>query len=119
MDLSELLLRLERALADRNPAGVEGGLVSLLADDFIEFGRSGTVWTRDSIAPMLEDGPVATPAQFDDFVTTRLSDGVVLVTYRGAFAVRSSIWIRREGRWQMRFHQGTPLPVGSGDTTTT
>lgn len=37
-----------------------------------------------------------------------LSDEVALVTYRGAKANRASVWIRRDGQWQMRFHQGTP-----------
>jgi glyoxylase I family protein len=104
------LRRLEQALADRDPEGIDGGLPSLLADDFREFGRSGTVWTRDSIAPLLERGAVAEGVRLDDFEVHELSDGVVLVTYRGAMALRSSIWIRRAGRWQLRFHQGTPVP---------
>ena len=24
--------------------------------------------------------------------------------------LRSSIWIRRDGRWRLAFHQGTPVP---------
>ncbi len=40
-----------------------------------------------------------------------LGDGVVLATYRitaPATSIRSSVWIRREDAWQVRFHQGTP-----------
>jgi hypothetical protein len=33
------LLRLETVLASRDPAGIEGGL-SLIAEDFVEFGRA-------------------------------------------------------------------------------
>lgn len=59
MDLRDELLRLEAALAARDPNGVEGGLMSVIADDFVEFGRSGRVWTRDSIREPLEVPPGA------------------------------------------------------------
>ena len=105
--LRDLLLRYEAALAARDAEGIEGGLMSLIADDFIEFGRSGRVWTRDSIREPLE-GPPAAPVPIDRFEVAELGDDVALVTYRGALANRSSVWVRRDGRWQLRFHQGTP-----------
>ena len=46
----------------------------------------------------------------EDFAVTRLGVGVALVTYRSRdprHAKRSSIWVRRDGHWLMRFHQGT------------
>jgi glyoxylase I family protein len=46
----------------------------------------------------------------EDFAVARLGVGVALVTYRSRdprHARRSSIWVRRNGRWQMVFHQGT------------
>jgi glyoxylase I family protein len=46
----------------------------------------------------------------EDFAVTRLAAGAALVTYRSRdprHARRSSIWVRRGGRWVMRFHQGT------------
>ncbi len=107
------LLRLERALADRNPDGVPEGLLSLLAEEFMEIGRSGRIWTKGSIAALLQSGPAPIPTPFEDFRVDQLSPGLCLVTYRGAMAIRSSIWVLRDGRWQMRFHQGTPLPVES------
>ncbi len=52
-----------------------------------------------------------------DFKTLVLAPDVVLVTYRAVrqlgheaspiTSLRSSIWQRIDGRWQMRFHQGT------------
>lgn len=106
-DLPDELLRYEAALAARDPSGVEAGLMSLIADDFVEFGRSGRVWTRDSIRELLE-GPPTAAVPIDRFEVARLADSVALVTYRGAMANRSSVWVRRDGRWQLRFHQGTP-----------
>jgi hypothetical protein len=101
------LLRLETALASRDPGGIDGDLMSLVADDFVEFGRSGRTWTRESIRESLE-GPKSQPVPIDRFEAVELAGGVVLVTYRTADAKRSSIWVRRDGRWQIRFHQGTP-----------
>jgi hypothetical protein len=47
----------------------------------------------------------------DDFDVAPLADGVRLVTYRatagGRRSMRASIWVRRRGRWRLRFHQGT------------
>ena len=90
------LLRLEVALASRDPAGIEGGLMSLIADDFLEFGRSGRVWTAESIRAVLEVPP-GEAVTIEDFEIAELADGVVLATYLmpGPPPVnRSSIWIR-------------------------
>ncbi len=106
--LRDQLLALERALAARVPGGVPGGLIALVADDFLEFGRSGRVWTRDSIRDLLDGPPDASLGSWEDVAVAELADGVALVTYRTAATNRSSIWVRREGRWLIRFHQGTP-----------
>ncbi len=106
--LRDELLRYETALATRSADGLEGGLTSLLADDFLEFGRSGRVWTRESVEVLLTERPTG-PIGIDGFELARLGDDVALVTYRAAGANRSSIWVRRAGRWQIRFHQGTPV----------
>jgi len=89
------------------------------APDFFEFGRSGRVYAREEM--------MFQPGQFDtidatlplaDFSARWLSDDVVQVTYvsevrydteilRGR---RSSLWSLLNGRWRLRFHQGTPIP---------
>jgi len=109
-DVRDELLRLESALASRDPAGVEGGLMSLIAEDFVEFGKSGRVWTARSIRDLLEI-PVTASISIEDFEVAELGNCVVLATYLmpGSPSVnRSSIWVRRRGRWLIRFHQGTP-----------
>jgi len=112
-DLRGRLIRYEVALALRDPTGIDGGLMSLIADDFVEFGRSGRIWDRDSIRALLE-GPVVESTSIDlvadRFEVAELLDGVALVTYRSPRVNRSSIWLCREGRWQLRFHQGTAVP---------
>lgn len=91
-------------------------LGTILAEDFFEFGSSGRVWDRQTI---LEDVPGEAPFRWsiEDFVVRLLAPGVALTTYRlstGSFegtdvrtTLRSSVWVQREGRWVMVFHQGT------------
>lgn len=116
--LSETLRDLECALHRREVRNSAGRLCELLAEDFVEFGVSGTVWTRAAIIAALRE---ETPAEchVDDFAVRRLGDDTVLVTYRAhrvanaqrpaADSLRSSIWRFAGQRWQMIFHQGTAL----------
>jgi hypothetical protein len=88
----------------------------LLARDFVEFGASGRVWSRDETLAALT-GEAFEPPILEDFRCRLLAEGVVLVTYRtvrgdtgtGARQVnlRSSIWCRQAKGWVLRFHQGT------------
>jgi hypothetical protein len=105
--MHDQLFRYETALATRDPAGIEGGLMALIAEDFLEFGRSGRTWTRASIRAVLEEAP-SPSVSIEAFDVARLADDVALATYRAAHANRSSVWVHRDGRWQLRFHQGTP-----------
>ncbi len=103
------LLRLELALASRDPSGLTVPLGQLIADDFVEFGASGAAWTADSVRDMLVSPTQAKPT-FEDFEVAALANDVMLVTYRVATPVRSnrsSVWVRRDGSWRIRFHQGT------------
>jgi hypothetical protein len=92
-------------------------VAELLADDFLEFGSSGRMFTKPQIIDSLQwESP--TRVALREVQSRTLAPGVVLVTYRAvrqgesekqvAYSLRSSIWRWREGRWQMIFHQGTP-----------
>jgi hypothetical protein len=87
----------------------------LLANDFREFGSSGRVWNKQQILDLLEIES-AFQATMQDFQAIELVSGVFLVTYTAVVdrpgakttaSLRTSIWIMRNGRWQMVFHQGT------------
>lgn len=118
MDLAAHLLDLETQLHRQDVRADEAALRRLIADDFFEFGVSGTVWTRDAVIEALR-GESFSPREVTDFRLTLLADEVALVTYRGhrvatpqraaSDSLRSSIWRLNDGRWQMQFHQGTPL----------
>lgn len=95
--------RFDRALMDQT-----------FAPDFHEFGRSGRRYTRDE---MLFDAKDAEEidATLHGLKITDLSTTLALVTYISEvraetteWANRASIWDRTSGRWQLRFHQGTP-----------
>ncbi|PXV58564.1 hypothetical protein SAMN04487785_11576 [Dyella jiangningensis] len=118
MDLAAHLLDLETRLHRQDVRADAAALRELIAEDFFEFGVSGTVWTREAVIEALR-GESFSPREVTDFRLTLLADDVALVTYRGhrfatperpaSDSLRSSIWRLRDGRWQMRFHQGTLL----------
>jgi hypothetical protein len=101
------VVALELSLLDpavrRSPERVE----RLLHPRFREFGASGAVWDRDSIVAALaaEVGTALTPTDVD---AREVAGGVVLVTYRVADSLRSSLWVEGPDGWQLLFHQGTP-----------
>lgn len=89
-------------------------LAALIADDFREFGTSGRIFDKASIlAELANESPVE--LSLTDFACQQLAPDAALVTYHSQRtdatatrrAVRSSVWIHRDGRWQILFHQGT------------
>jgi hypothetical protein len=87
----------------------------LLADEFCEFGSSGRRFTKQEIVEALQK-EAAGRISIQDFQAHILASGVALVTYQATrqaapnqvtISLRSSLWVRREERWQMLFHQGT------------
>jgi len=103
-------------MARRSPAAFP----SLIDADFEEFGASGRRWDRPAIVALLAEVPPA-DVTIEAFTAAPLTGHVVLVTYRSIarapgvparHAWRSSVWVRRDGRWLIRFHQGTPAVAG-------
>jgi hypothetical protein len=103
-DLEEQLLHPDRQ-QDRST------LYPLLADDFKEFCSSGRIFNRSqTVEAMQNSSPRA--ATISHFNITPLAEGVVLATYHTntltSISHRSSLWVLRDKRWQLLFHQGTP-----------
>ena len=127
MDVNDHLRALEEALLTPALRRDQSRLATLIADDFREFGSSGRIFSKVEILDALQT-EVPAKLHLEDFETTPLAPGAVLVTYRvqrkalavaampgqlgsseqAAVSLRSSVWVQREGRWQMLFHQGTP-----------
>lgn len=106
---------LEEKLLSREFRRDREAVAELLAEGFREFGSSGRVWNKREILDQLETEEFF-EAEIEDFRTTELAAGTLLVTYRAtihrpgaepAMSLRSSIWIKREGCWRILFHQGT------------
>jgi hypothetical protein len=116
MDVSETLRELEASLLTNAVRRDRARVSELLAEEFCEFGRSGTVYTKAEILNFLQTEEEIR-VLVEEFACQRVSDGVALVTYRSERteaggetiqALRSSLWVWRDERWQMVFHQGTP-----------
>jgi hypothetical protein len=88
----------------------------ILAPDFFEYGRSGRFYTReDTLA--LPSQQIHATIPLIEFEARLIDLDVAQLTYISVVdypegeerALRSSLWSRTDGRWQLRFHQGTPL----------
>jgi hypothetical protein len=119
MELSQTLIKLELRLLSQATRSDAEEISRLLADDFIEFGASGSIWTKSDVVEQLPH-QTFTQRTISEFTVKQLSEDAALVTYRcqtsandqrrSTISLRSSIWRRTGEHWQMVFHQGTPLP---------
>jgi hypothetical protein len=113
-EMSALFLHLETQLMDPEFRKDSAKVSEQLADDFREFGSSGRHWTRQEILDLLATEPTYSAPEIEDFRIQKIASDVVLVTYRArrvdTATLRSSIWIYRDEKWQILFHQGTKIP---------
>ncbi len=112
-EVSAYLIAQEQRLHSREVRGDVSAVAALLSDDFLEFGASGRIWTREEIIEALASETECTITSVD-FACRMLSPSLALITYIAETgnrrSLRSSIW-RLEGEsWRMLFHQGTPIP---------
>jgi hypothetical protein len=85
-------------------------LIPLFADEFKEFCISGRIFNRQQVIDaLLKSEP--RPGTINNYYVESLAENVALATYRATTARvvshRSSLWIFRDDRWQLFFHQGT------------
>jgi glyoxylase I family protein len=116
-DLAAHLFRLEQQLLEPSLRRDAAALTSLLAEGFREFGGSGRIYTRQQIIDALAAESPHT-ITLSDPLCQQLAEDLALLTYRStrtialaaaSHALRSSLWIYRDHRWQMLFHQGTRI----------
>lgn len=108
--VTDILLDLERALLSSEIRSDPRRLEALLHPDFTEIGQSGRLWTRS--AALAELAPLDGLPAVEYVASQTLSADLVLLTWRSRrpdrVVLRSSLWQRMDGRWRLRFHQGTP-----------
>lgn len=105
------VVELEQELLDPDVRSDFGQLAFLLHPEYREVGRSGRLWDRDEVVEALVEESERHEA-FELLETARLGPDLIQVLYRtesaNGSALRSSLWQRSDGRWRLRFHQGTP-----------
>jgi hypothetical protein len=109
-ELQDHLYTLEERLLHPDREADRTALIPLFADEYKEFCTSGRIYSRQqTIDVLLTSAP--RPATILHFNITQLAENVVLATYRATTSIasshRSSLWIFRNGRWLLFFHQGT------------
>jgi hypothetical protein len=117
-NLKQIIYDLETSLLQSEVRLSEQHLIELLADDFMEFGSSGRVFSKSDIVERLPNDPETEKVQYsvENFEVRELAENIVLATYKATkihedeseiISLRSSIWRETNGKWQMFFHQGT------------
>lgn len=117
--IQDELFQMEQRLLHPEVRTSKGDLMVILADDFVEFGSSGRIFYKQQIIEDLINSH--TPQmEIKDFQAIPLASDIVLTTFRVVKhikpegeeiknSLRSSIWKFIDDRWQIVFHQGTPI----------
>ena len=109
---------LEEALHRAETRRCRDAVEALLAEGFVEFGASGSVYDRATMIGLLaeESGSDEGDFQASNYRLVPVSQDAVLLTYvtdrshpdgSKRRVLRSSIWKHDGQKWQMLFHQGT------------
>lgn len=114
-DLLSTLGALELALHHPGSALHRDALDALLHPDFHEVGKSGQAYSRAQVLDFLSQHPGPKPTEAHDLQVSLLTPDCALLTYRSVHldaqmpvqVLRSSLWQVHEGRWRLRYHQGT------------
>jgi RimJ/RimL family protein N-acetyltransferase len=126
----ELFLKLEQELHRPDIRSSRDAVSARLADDFLEFGSSGRVYSKAVVIDALADEASSAGTnlpEVHDFTVRPIATDAALVLYRSVrrfeggilprTTLRSSIWKLADGRWRMAFHQGTTVPQTATRTT--
>lgn len=110
-DLQDHLHSFEERLLHPDRERDRRALIPLFSDEFKEFCISGRIFNRQQVIDsLLRSEP--RPATISNYYVESLAENVALATYSAKTALvvshRSSIWILRDNRWQLYFHQATP-----------
>jgi hypothetical protein len=112
-----LLTRLEESLWIEASRFDESFMQRALAADFLEFGKSGRMHTRDAVLSATRHA-IGAVLPLRELQIRLLDENTAQITYVSdtestdggrLLARRSSIWSRTLLGWQLRFHQGTPV----------
>ena len=114
--IKQQLFKLENLLLQPSVRKSTIELSKILSDEFIEFGSSGKIFSKQQIIDALQqESPIK--MTIHNFEIKELAPNIMLATYQISVndtsdkqivtSLRSSIWKQFDKRWQMIFHQGT------------
>jgi ribonuclease HI len=109
MSVQDELFELEQELLQPGTRHNAARLDALLHDDFMEVGKSGRLWTKETcIAALLAetDHPTTEITSFE-VAPLDTTQTVMLARWTMPGVRRSSIWVLTDSGWRMRYHQGT------------
>ncbi|HEX2228899.1 MAG TPA: DUF4440 domain-containing protein [Candidatus Binatia bacterium] len=122
MAVEEQLVEIERKLWTNDAAYYRDNLIE---ETVLVFPETGVILRDAAVEAILSEnanGQRWAEVEFADVKSRRLSDDVVLLTYRVAarweheesriFALASSLYVKRNDRWKLAFHQQTPIEGG-------
>ena len=111
----DLLKKFEESLWKRESRFDNDYMRSILAEDFFEFGQSGKIYNLE-ISLSAPDQEINANLPLKDFAVHQITKDVVLITYISEVryddlevANRSSLWLKTDDGWKLKFHQGTPV----------
>ena len=112
----------ERELLDPECRVDPARVAALLADDFVEIGKSGRVCSRDDIVAALAAEPGMDGITIGPMSGQRITAGFVVVRYTThhhggpATVHRTGWWRKTTNGWRCWFHQATVVPEPAGET---
>src|SRR3954454_21090749 len=109
-ELQDHLYSLEERLLHPDREKDRTALIPLLCLEFKEFCVSGRIFNHQQVVDsLLKSEPRA--ATINNYYVETLAENAALATYSVKTALRvshrSSVWVLRDNRWQLLFHQGT------------
>ena len=112
-----LIKKLELELLKPEVRKSEEKLNKLLADDFFEIAKDGKRYSKKDIIKILPQRPEEIFI-VKDFEIKKIASNTILATYiadreivetnQKSRTLCSSLWQKKNGKWQMIFFQGTP-----------
>jgi len=116
-NLKEIIYKLETDLINPEVRSSLTRLNELLADDFIEYGSSGLIYSKSIILERLpqETSPIYNIYDFDiislseNIIQSRFKTDRINLDGTKTTSIRTSLWKNSDNKWQIFFHQGTPI----------
>jgi hypothetical protein len=112
----EILVNLENELQKFEVRSTASKISKLLGPNYYEFVASGKILAREDALNRLPHEDDKVKIESSNFKMTELSSDAILLTYvskkinpdkSSLQYLRSSLWKKNSGSWQLEFHQGT------------